>query len=149
MRYEFTDIITEYLNKQFIAEFNNFKSLLKVDEINALSEQTVLIRVRDLYDKLDKMSRDAFLTLAKQIYKENTNKFYDLIEMEIELWLDMYLNQPNSITKYIYTNEVDRKRARFYEAIMSQNSRDDAVDEEVKTTLRGWTKMIFQYLLKE
>ncbi len=125
MPYKYADAEMRRLNKRFVRMFGNFGAI-DMDELN------VLRSAKKLYSDLDSMSRKSFLRIARNIYKDADDAFVFLI-------LDDY----DPVVKYVYTHEVDRKRARFAEAfIASPNKR-----AEVKTALRLWSAMITQYAI--
>lgn len=119
--YELTDKAINYLNKRTAEEF----SLLPIDEINILGS-------KKLYYELDKTARTVYLRLGESIYE-------DFDTVELILLLDDY----NPVTRYIYTNEVERKRSRFLEAILSGGG-----EEEKKRSMRLWSTQSTQYAIE-
>ena len=105
--------------------FENF-GVTKMDELN------VIRAAKKMYSGLDATAKKSFLRIARSIYKDADDAFIFLI-------LDDY----DPVVKYVYTHEVDRKRARFAEAfIASPNKR-----AEIRTALRLWSAMIAQYTI--
>lgn len=134
--YEYTDKIISTMNKRFIRVMDRLKRrLASIDEISALlteSEQTIA--------ELDSITRTMLLKAAKKAYKDNGGKL-DTID---EMWLNAYLDGLSPITKYSYTNEVDRKRSRFFETLAASNKDP----KELKTALRLWAHMAGEYALE-
>jgi hypothetical protein len=111
------------LNRYFIQEFLRFQAI-KLDELNVLKS------AKSMYERMDKKARAAFVRIAKEQD--------DDITIAEALFL---LKEYDPVTKYVYENEVERKRMRFAEAFIA--SKGNA--SEVKTALRLWSNMIRQY----
>lgn len=130
--YEYTDQIIRYLNKRFIRIFGKAKGLMSFDELNVINYS------HEMYDKLQRISRDAFLILAKRIYQDNVDK----ADIEItEDWILTMLDDYDPVTKYVETHEMERKRARFAESVIA--SPDKAKD--IDAALRLWSAMMTHY----
>lgn len=123
--YEYADAEMRRLNKRFIRAFGNFGAT-KMDELNVLSS------AKKMYSNLDSTSRKSFLKIARNINKDADDEFIFLI-------LDDY----DPVVKYVYTHEVDRKRARFAEAFIASPNKH----AEVRSALRLWSAMIAQYAI--
>ena len=121
--YEYADAQIRRLNKIFIREFTNVKTV-NHDELN------VIRYVKDMYKRMDKTTRNAFIKIAR-------NKYPDLTIDEALFILYEY----DQITKYVYDHEVERKAARFTEAFIA--TKGNAT--ETKKALRLWADMIKQY----
>lgn len=131
--YEYTDKILDYLNKQFVRAFKKLKSILKFDEINRIKKD-----VDDCYSKCYKETRARYLDIARRYYKKARGRDdEDIIDY---MWIDKFLRSYDPITKYVFANEVDRKRARTFEAIVATESTKD-----VDTSLRLWSGQVRQW----
>lgn len=134
--YEYTDKIISTMNKRFIRVMDRLKRrLASIDEISVLlteSEQTIA--------ELDRITRAMLLKAAKKAYKDNGGKLDTIGEM----WLIAYLSGLSPVTKYSYTNEVDRKRSRFFETLAAT----DKDPKELKTALMLWSHMAGEYALE-
>lgn len=119
--YEHTDKAITYLNKRTAEVF----SLLPIDEINILGSKKI-------YYELDKTAREVYLRLGRLIYEK-----FDTAE------LILLLEDYNPVTRYIYVNEVERKRSRFLEAILSGGG-----EEEKKRSMRLWSLQSTQYAVE-
>jgi len=132
--YDYTDKIIRYLNKQFIRIFSEAKSVLPVDELNILQYS------KAMYGELEKVTEKALLKLARHVYKKHSQSG----ETDITLaWLLGFLKEANPVTKYIYLNEVERKRSRFIESLIASENRA----KEIDTALRFWVLMVNQYAI--
>lgn len=135
--YKYTDKVIRYLTKQIIRTFGNAKvSLLSFDELNVLDYSA------ELYKRLEQISFEAFWLIAKKVYKDN------LVEGKsgkiTRKWLEAFLLEYNPVTKYVYQHEVDRKRARFEEAVIATAHNKAA---EVDAGMRLWSRMANQYAI--
>ena len=130
--YEYTDVIIGTLNRKNIATF---------DQLKTLPKKEVIKRVTIVYEKVDEYTRKYYLTLAKKIYKECASMLgFDDGDLTM-IWVMAILEGYDPVTKYVYTHEVDRKRARMVEALMAS----DTPAKEVETGLKQWTKQMRQY----
>lgn len=139
-QYQQADKSIKLLNKRAIRRFNETKSklsLLKFDEL------TVIKHVKTLYEQLDSDNKEVFLDLAKMVYKRVINELEDRREEKeiTEFWLLDFLDSSSPVTKYVYENEVTRKREYTTEAINA--SKDKAL--ELSKALVRWSRMTAQY----
>ena len=130
--YEYTDKVIRYMRKKFIRLFNQFNGLASFDELNVIQSS------KSLYEKLEQITEDGLLLIAKQAYSDNKGKVVDAISTA---WLLGWLNDYNPVTKYVYMHEIERKCARFAESILSSNNRA----QETEVALRYWSNMVTQY----
>ncbi len=130
--YSYTDLVISVLRKRAIRSFENFE-LASFDEANVLGMSIKLYN--ELYEEVKKM----FLLLMKNTCLKVGGKEDDL-DMEFLL---MFLDEYNYITEYKFSNEVDRKRARFEESIISKESLDP-----MNKALRLWSNMVSEYAVE-
>jgi SPP1 gp7 family putative phage head morphogenesis protein len=134
--YEYTDKMIRYLTKRFIRLFENAKSnLLPMDEVNILNYS------KSMYDELEKMTETYLLKLAQKVYENTAQNKKRKIDKK---WLCQALSEYDPVTMYVYLHEVDRKRARFAEAVMASTNRASEVDK----ALRYWSRMVNQYAVE-
>lgn len=118
-------------------------------------ELHVMQSARRLYASLDKDNRAAWLELA--IAKYNSTK-PNGGKPPIQEWLYLLLEEHDPVTKYVYENEVPRKRDRLIEAVISTGQKwtngekpadiiADAAgkNKEYKKALGYWTRMTAHY----
>lgn len=129
--YKFTDLVIATMNRRFIGMFNRIKSLREAREI--------IKAVDELYEELDEVTRKYLLLIARKIY--NTINTEDWIEDMAVIWLMEQLNAYDPVTKYVYTHEVDRKKARLVEAMIASDDKP----KEVETAKKLWAKQARQY----
>lgn len=131
--YRFTDKILAYLNKRFIKRFKSLKSVLKFDEINRIKTE-----VDDCYRECYEETRSKYREIGRYAYQRATDKNPD--DIIDYLWIDKFLREYDPVTKYVFKNEADRKRARAFEGIVSTRS-----PKEIGTALRLWAAQVRQW----
>ena len=131
--YEYTDKVLTYLNKRFIKAFKGLKSILKFDEINPIKKQ-----VDSCYEECYKETRARYRDIARHYYKIAGGK--DAEDVIDYLWIDKFLRSYDPVTKYVFVNEVDRKRARTFEALVSTKS-----SHEIDASVRLWAGQVKQW----
>lgn len=133
--YEYADKIVSYLNGRFIEMFGKLKVLSSFDELNMLQS------VKSLYQELDALVREYLYLIAVTAYENAEGE--DLSTITEQWLLDMVLEYYDSVTKYVYANEVDRKCSRLYESLVASNNKSAEVDR----ALRYWSAMVSQYAI--
>ena len=132
--YSYTDKIIQTLNRRYIALFNRLKNLSDDDD-------EIILEVNRIYEEIDRLTKQAYLLLAKKIYQITM----DMVEGDWEdieaIWLLGILDDYNPVTKYVYSHEVDRKRARLIEALISSDNKA----QEVERAKKLWARQSKQY----
>lgn len=133
--YEFTDKAIERINRVIQHEFSNMRrSILAFDNIYAVQNA-----VNGAYS--------AILTAVKKIYLEIANDAYKAVTERdggfSMMWLEMFLLDYDPLTKYVFTHEYDRKRARTFEALVASKKKD--VSQEIKQAMVNLAIQTKQY----
>lgn len=116
----------------------------------------VMQSAKTLYRALDKDNRTTWLELARNKYKKCKPHGDWIPTLE---WLNALLEGYDPVTKYVYANEVPRKRDRFVESVISTGQRwtDGREDQNVivsdaagkakecKKALGYWVRMTAHY----
>lgn len=132
--YSRTDIIIKYLFRECIELFGNFKaSLLHKDEVN------IFFKVNELYQKLTDIVKQRLIELAQLQLEYIMQDDYDESLID-SAWLQELFENYNEVTKYVYANEIERKKAYLYEALMSS----DTPTKDIEKALRLWCLMVGQ-----
>lgn len=140
--YKITDKILKILIRDYVTRFTQIKRLLfRFDKLN------VLQMTNDLYAQMDAVTRKKLLELANLVYLNNLQKTIKKKTIE-EDWLLFYLEEYNPVTKYVYTREWDRKRARFFEALMSSKNKESEIDPATRAVSRQ-VKMYADHITRE
>ena len=100
----------ERLTRKMVRKFSRLKakSVLKFDELNKLRDS-----VDECYESCMDDIREAYLDIARHYYKEADGED-SVISL---IWIKHFLGGLDPVTKYIFNDEADRKRARAFEAI--------------------------------
>lgn len=140
--YTLTDKILKILIQDYIARFTKVKRMLfRFDKLNVLKV------TNDLYSQMDVVTRRKLLELANMVYYNNLQKTVKKEEIEEE-WLIAILTGYNPVSKYVYTHEWDRKRARFFEALMGSKHKEQEVDPAMRAIFRQ-TKMYADHVTRQ
>ena len=150
------------LTKVVSRVFRQSRLTLDFDNINQ-PVKTIQSESIRLYKILKKKNHECLFDLADWVYietyldglnfleKPESEKSKSKIEKNAkkaitEKWLDKQLKEYNPATKYVYTNEIERKRARFFEAIVADTEAHDRreMEEDYKSAERAWMRQTQQ-----
>ncbi len=106
---------------------------MAMDELNVLQES------KNLYHDLEEENEEAFLEVARARYEDITGK--PPSRNISAAWLLAFLAAYNPVTEYVYKHEVDRKRARFAEAVIASANKLEAI----KRAMMAWIKQTQQF----
>jgi hypothetical protein len=114
--------------------FSRYKALIN-PQFDALN---VIDKSKEMYKLLNELNEDAYLEIAKKTYKE----VYPTSETPPDReWLLALLLGYDVITRYIYEHEIDRKRARFVEALIATKNKQ----QEFASAAQHMWKQTAQY----
>ena len=133
--YRLADAATELLNRRATKRFEDAKDKAAKDGFDELS---VLSVTRELYDQLEADNRQVYLELAQERYQETEPHGEEPPDLA---WLLALLAAYNAVTKYQYTNEVDRKRQYTAEGINSSTAKVT----EFRRGLHYWAGLTADY----
>ena len=122
--YEKTDRLITYMDKQLIRLFSGAKAQLSIDEINALQI------IKRLYADADEFIRRILRRIALEAYSQYVREQKREIDND---WVEYYLTEYDPTSKYIYVNEIDRKEARLFEAVMASENKGAEIDSALKS----------------
>lgn len=128
--YSYTDKALKYLRRFYIREFNRAKMQIRADALNVISIS------HGLYDRLAKETERVFRIIAKHKYRELTKK-----DFLVDMWISGILDESNSLTGYVWRNDIDRKRAYFAESVLS----GEDVGKAAEKALKYWYNQQKQY----
>jgi hypothetical protein len=110
--YKKTDKTIAYLNKQYS---KLFRKLTSFDELNVIEVS------HEIYDEVLKLVEQESTRLVKSVYdsysENRTISVSDATAFVLALMLAY-----NPVTKYVYKNELERKRSRFAEGVIASDS---------------------------
>lgn len=128
--YEYTDKAVRYLSLRFIRLFNQAKGWSKKKPKELIDE------FYEFYEDLYEITLAAYIDIAKHYYKPTHKK--TTIDRK---WVEKKLTDYDPVAKYIFKEEVDRKRARHTEAVIAS----ETPEKETDTALRYWSNMVRQF----
>ena len=124
--YTLADKVIAYLTKRYIKLFGKVRGMA-FDEMNVISVS------HEIYDTALVETKREMVRLSKKVYE----KYKEADNFDSEGFVLALMLAYDPTTKYIYQTEVDRKRARFVEGVLSS----DFPMEEVKASQRLWIAM--------
>lgn len=154
--YAHGDKLYAKLEKRIDSVFERSRLTLRFDEINAATARTESLRI---YTILKKLNRKCFEDIMEYVYyrayleaREETGPGSKQEGRKKKLdgkWLDRFLKEYNPVTKYVYEHEVERKQARFFEAVVADKEADDRheLEKDYKTARNLWKKQAKQYFV--
>lgn len=91
------------------------------DEVNIVG---IKKHVHKLYKSIYKTVKQEFLKVVNEIYQTIYDEavamgFDGDIRNLDEVWVEEFFNWYNPVTKYVFSNEIDRKESRLFEALVS------------------------------
>ena len=134
--YEYTDKAIERINRTIQHEFAVLRrTVLAFDEVWLIQDA-----VNACYGTIEREVKKTYLDVANAAYKDVT----DRDSVFTYLWLENFLLGYDPVTKYVFTHEFDRKRARTFEAIVSTKKRGD-LQKELKQAMYNLSVQTKQY----
>ena len=130
--YSKTDKTIAYLNKQYAKWFRR---------VTAFDELNVIAVSHEIYDEALKVVEQEATRLVKSVYDSYREAEEAMPASEAHAVVIALLGAYNPVTKYVYENELDRKRARFAEGVISS----DTLAEEVALAKRLLAAMNKQF----
>ena len=130
--YKYMDKKLSKLKTSIRKAFARKKAVMKFDETNIIRNS------KELYKELDKMNTEVYLEIGNAIYHEIYPESKKKLDKK---WLLLILAGYDPVTKYVYTHEIERKKARFYEALMSTG----ATSKEFQKGFDLWWTQTAQY----
>lgn len=116
--YSKTDKTIAYLNKQYAKLFRRVTSF---DELNVIQVS------HEIYDEALKVTEQETTRLVKAVY-DSYRKAESISSSDAEALVLALMLAYNPVTKYVYKNELDRKRSRFAEGVISSDTPREEVE---------------------
>ena len=128
--YDKTDKTILYLNKQYA---KLFRQLTSFDELNVIEVS------HEIYREVLKQIKRESARLVKSVYKNYRENGEAISSKDANAFVLTLMLAYNPVTKYVFKNELDRKRARFAEGVISSDTPREEV-ELAKRLLVGMSK---------
>lgn len=142
--YEYTDKVIKDLNRTYLRLFSKLK-LLDFDSLNVVSA------VADVYKKVESLAKKRYYNIALHAYvnaimlaisAEYETEPVTLDEVPLtEDWVLDLIEEDDSVTLYIFGNEIERKKQRLIEALAVASNRNHEIDK----ALKQWVLQSSQY----
>lgn len=129
--YQKTDKTIAYLNKQYA---KLFRRLTSFDELNVIEVS------HEIYDEVLKLVERESVRLVKSVYSSHAEKT-PLSTSDAMAFVLALMLAYNPVTKYVYKNELERKRSRFAEGVIAS----DTPGEEVELAKRLLVRLNRQF----
>lgn len=138
--------------------FKKSRLTLNFDQINQ-PVRTIQAESKRVYKLLEQKNRDAFLDLGLLVYMEayaeaqsNIPKSENLQKAKkaiSEKWLDGIQTEYNPVTKYVYVTEAERKRARFFEALVAdaEAKQRREMENDYRAAENAWIRQTRQAMI--
>ena len=111
--YNKADKVIEYLNKRYLKLFDSVTSF---DELNVISVS------HEIYESAYELVKQESARLVKSVYGDYREMENGGEEFDPTAFVAALLIAYNPVTKYVFQNEVDRKRSRFAEGVIASET---------------------------
>lgn len=116
--YRKTDKVIDFMNRQYGRLFRKAASF---DELN------VIPLSHEIYDAVYALVKKEATRLAGVVYDDHRNEDETEGEFDATGFVLALLLAYNPVTKYVFENELDRKRARFAESLIASNTPQEEI----------------------
>ena len=118
--YHISNIAAEKITSKIHKEFRHNRLAL-FDEMNIVQTKK---HIHKLYKSIYKTVKQEFLKVVNEIYQVIYDEAVDMgfdgdIRNLDEAWVEEFFSLYNPVTKYVFSNEIDRKESRLFEALVS------------------------------
>lgn len=140
--YRHADKAMKSLSDKMGAEFQNLSSTLRFDELNVIA---VRKQVTQMYERINAQVLREFREVASRVHDDTQTEIaVDNTEFLAAAFLIAIFGRYDKVTKYVYTNEWERKRDRLIESIMAGTGSRD-VRQSLKRALDTMRRQVAQY----
>ena len=118
--YQISNAAAEKITTKIHREFRHNRLAL-FDEMNIVQTKK---HVHKLYGKIYEIVKQEFMKIVNEIYQTIYDEavamgFDGDIRNLDEAWVEEFFDLYNPVTKYVFSNEIDRKESRLFEALVS------------------------------
>lgn len=105
--------------------------------------------INKLYTTVYKTVKQEFLKVATEVEQEIYDEVIDLgfdgdLRDIDEAWIEEFFNAYNPVTKYVFSNEIDRKKSRLFESLVASRL---VKEQSYKTAENLLKRQINQYAI--
>lgn len=149
--YALADKMIARLSAQTTYEFSRLAEK-SFDQLNIIRSAEY---VSGMFRRINTEAKRCYLRCAKRAYDEALDELIELGYMMIEsnapdaAWIKEWLGSPSRTTRYIYTNEVSRKRLRVTEEVTTAREYRDrrGLRYTCQRWSRNWQTQTNQYMI--
>ena len=147
--YNYLDTLLAKLKKKLRVEFNRL-GMMGFDDLNVVNTKKV---TKEMFDRLTADNEKTYKKVAVEAYGKAKKKAADAGYTEEKNsdigseWLVGVLLAYNFVTGYLYDREVERKRLRLNEQILTSREYDDRqmFNDSLRRTANLWWTQTIQY----
>lgn len=146
--YNYLDTLLEKLKKKLRVEFNRL-GLMGFDDLNVVNTKNV---TKEMFDRLTAENEKVYKKVAADAYDKASKAAADAGHTGEDAgvdgeWLAGVLMAYNYVTGYLYDREVERKRLRLNEQILTARDFSDRqmFNEGLRKTANLWWTQTLQY----
>lgn len=146
--YNYLDTLLEKLKKKLRIEFNHL-GMMGFDDLNVVNTKKV---TKEMFDRLTTENEKAYKKVAADAYDKAQKTAADAGHTGKDAgvddeWLLGVLLAYNYVTGYLYDREVERKRLRLNEQILTAREFDDRqmFNDSLRRTANLWWTQTLQY----
>ena len=110
--------ITKKIHQQF-----RHNRLALFDEMNIIQTKKHITKLyKDIYKTIKKEFVSILNPLYQEIYDEALALGFDgdLEDLD-EAWIEEFFSEYNPVTKYVFSNEIERKKSRLFESVVASS----------------------------
>lgn len=121
--YQIADEAAERITSKIRQQFRHNRLAL-FDEMNVIQTKK---HIEKLYKSVFKAIKSEFIAILNPIYEDIYDEAIDMgfdgdIRNLDEAWIDEFFDKYNPVTKYVFSNEIERKESRLFEALVASTA---------------------------
>lgn len=116
--YSKADKVIEYLNKRYMKLF---------DRVTGFDELNVINVSHEIYDSAYELVKQESARLVKSVYGSHYKGEDETSNFDPIAFVAALLLAYNPVTKYVFENEIERKRSRFAEGVIASETPTEEV----------------------
>ena len=118
--YNKADKVIEYLNKRYLKLFDKVRTM-GFDELNVVTAS------HEIYESAYELVKQEAERLVKSVYGAYRRGEEEVKSFDAMGFIAALLIAYNPVTKYVFENEIERKRSRFAEGVIASDTPSEEV----------------------
>ena len=117
------------------------------DEMNVIQTKKHISKLyKTVHQTIEKEFLKALIPISEEIYLEALEVGFDgEIEDLDENFIEDFFEEYNPVTKYVFNNEIDRKKSRLFESVVASTK---TLNQSYKTAENLLTRQVKQYAVE-